>query len=111
MYNLDIIDRSGYNGSMERPTEIPPMASLNIRQLDPALKEKLRIRAARNGRSMEAEARVILKETLSGADKPMTTGAELVDGIRQRFGPLGGVELELPPRGPGREPPDFSEHG
>ena len=87
------------------------MASLNIRQLEPALKEKLRVRAARNGRSMEAEARVILKEVLSGADKPLTTGAELVEWIRQRFGPLGGVELELPPRGPGREPPDFSEHG
>ena len=86
------------------------MASLNIRQLDPTLKEKLRVRAARNGRSMEAEARVILKEVLSGADKPPTTGAELVEWIRQRFGPLGGVELELPPRGPGREPPDFSEH-
>lgn len=87
------------------------MASLNIRQLEPAPKEKLRVWAARNGRSTEAEARAILKDALSGADKPMTTGAELVDGIRQRFGPLGGVELELPPRGPGREPPDSSDHG
>lgn len=95
---------------MNLHSETAPMASLNIRQLDPALKEKLRVRAARNGRSMEAEARVIIKDALSGADKPMTTGAELVDWIRQRFGPLGGVELELPPRGPGREPPDFSEH-
>ena len=86
------------------------MASLNIRQLEPALKEKLRVRTARNGRSMEAEARVIIKEALSGAEKP-TTRAELVERIRQRFGPLGGVELELPPRGPDREPPDFSEHG
>ena len=111
MYNLDGIGSNGYNGSMDHPIETPPMASLNIRQLDPALKEKLRIRAARNGRSMEAEARVIIKDALSGADKPMTTGAELVDWIRQRFGPLGGVELELPPRGPGREPPDFSDHG
>ena len=87
------------------------MASLNIRQLDPSLKEKLRIRAARNGRSMEAEARVIIKNALSGAEKPMTTGADLVDGIRRRFGPLCGVELALPPRGPAREPPDFSDHG
>lgn len=93
------------------PAETPSMASLNIRQLDPSLKEKLRIRAARNGRSMEAEARVIIKNALSGAEKPMTTGAELVDGIRRRFGPLGGVELELPPRGPAREAPDFSDHG
>jgi plasmid stability protein len=80
-------------------------ASLNIRQLDPALKEQLRIRAAHNGRSMEAEARTILKEVLTGS-RPKT-GAELVAAIRNRFAPLGGVELELPPRGPAREPPRF----
>lgn len=85
------------------------MASLNIRQLDPALKERLRVRAARHGRSMEAEARAILKDAL--AAPPPATGAELLERIRQRFEPLGGVELELPPRGPGREPPDFSGHG
>lgn len=84
------------------------MASLNIRQLEPALKEKLRVRAAQHGRSMEAEARAILKEAL-GAPAP-ATGAELLESIRQRFAPLGGVELELPPRGPWRDPPDFSDH-
>ena len=85
------------------------MASLNIRQLDPAVKEQLRVRAAQHGRSMEAEARVILKEALASS-RPVS-GASLVASIRRRFGPLGGVELELPPRGPGREPPDFSDHG
>jgi plasmid stability protein len=84
------------------------MASLNIRQLDPTLKEQLRVRAAQHGRSMEAEARAILKEAL--AAPPPATGAELLESIRQRFGPLGGVELELPTRGPDREPPDFSDH-
>ena len=81
------------------------MASLNIRQLDPRVKEQLRLRAARNGRSMEAEARALLKEALA-TTKP-ATGAALVESIRERFGPLGGVELELPPRGPGRELPSF----
>ena len=81
-------------------------ASLNIRQLDPALKEQLRVRAAHNGRSMEAEARVIIKEALAGTARP-ATGAALVESIRNRFMPLGGVDLELPPRGPGREPPSF----
>ena len=80
-------------------------ASLNIRQLDPALKEQLRIRAAHHGRSMEAEARTILREVLLGSQAK--SGAELVAAIRRRFAPLGGVELELPPRGPGREPPRF----
>ncbi len=81
------------------------MASLNIRQLDPVLKEQLRVRAAHNGRSMEAEVRAILKDALA-ASKP-GTGAALVESIRRRFAPLGGVELELPPRGPAREPAIF----
>jgi|tagenome__1003787_1003787.scaffolds.fasta_scaffold20981448_2 plasmid stability protein len=90
---------------MAIPPETPYQASLNIRQLDPALKEQLRIRAAHHGRSMEAEARAILKEVLMKG-RP-TTGADLVAVIRGRFAPLGGVELELPPRVPGREPPRF----
>lgn len=80
-------------------------ASLNIRQLDPALKERLRVRAAHNGRSMEAEARTILREALVGGQTK--TGAELLASIRSRFAPLGGVELELPPRSPARKPPPF----
>ena len=88
---------------MATPSEAP--ASLNIRQLDPALKDQLRIRAAYHGRSMEAEARAILKAVLM--EKRPATGAELVATIRRRFARLGGVELELPQRGPGREPPRF----
>ena len=34
------------------------MAMLTIRNLEPALKERLRVRAAQHARSMEAEARV-----------------------------------------------------
>jgi antitoxin FitA len=90
---------------MAVPTEVSYQATLNIRQLDPALKEQLRIRAAHHGRSMEAEARAILNEVLM--KKRPVTGADLLGAIRRRFAPLGGVELELPPRGPGREPPSF----
>jgi plasmid stability protein len=82
----------------------PRLASLNIRQFDPALKEQLRIRAAHNGRSMEAEARSILKDALTSQP---ASGKDLAAAIRRRFGPLGGVELDLPPREPGREPPGF----
>lgn len=105
VYLFDTIGVIGYNGRMVAHSDITPTASLNIRQLDPALKEQLRIRAAHHGRSMEAEARAILKEVLM--DKRPVTGAELVAAIRHRFAPLGGVELELPPREPGREPPRF----
>lgn len=80
-------------------------ATLTIRRLDPEVKERLRQRAARHGRSMEAEAREILKQALAARPE---TGAELYAAIRRRFAPLGGVELDLPPREPGRPPPDFS---
>lgn len=75
------------------------MASLTLRNLDDTLKTRLRVRAAQHGRSMEEEARGILREAL-GDD-----GADLAERIRRRFAPLGGVELALPPREPMREPP------
>lgn len=46
----------------------PIMATLLIRGLDEGVKRALRIRAAHNGRSMEEEARQILKSTLHVAD-------------------------------------------
>jgi plasmid stability protein len=44
------------------------MGSIAIRNLDPALKERFRIRAAENGHSMEAEVRNILQTTLKGPE-------------------------------------------
>src|SRR6266851_7410519 len=44
------------------------MASITIRQLDDDLKRRLRLRAARNGRSMEDEARTILRGAAAGDD-------------------------------------------
>ena len=46
------------------PRHEAPTANLTIRKLDPAVKERLRVRAARHGRSMEEEVRRILSETL-----------------------------------------------
>ena len=81
------------------------MASITIRNLDETVKRKLRLRAAQHNRSMEDEARDILRTSL--AQEPARSG-NLVDAIRRRVEPLGGVELQLPPRGPVREPPDFA---
>lgn len=81
------------------------MASITVRKLDDNLKRELRVRAAANGRSMEAEVREILRQTLS---RRTPGGAEFLNAIRGRFAAIGGVELELPPRDPIREPPDFS---
>src|SRR5437868_4405850 len=42
------------------------MASLTIRKLDEGIKAYLRLRSAKNGRSVEEEVRVILREVLQG---------------------------------------------
>jgi len=81
------------------------MATLTIRNLDESLKTRLRVRAAERGHSMEEEAREILKENLAG--KSAGTGENLSDVFRRLFGPENGVDLELPPREPMREPPTF----
>lgn len=80
------------------------MSNLTIRKVDPALKQRLRLRAARNGRSMEAELRDILHRSLT-EERP--SEVNLAEAIRRRLAPLGGVELSLPPRQPAPEPPSF----
>ena len=84
-------------------TEGMDMASITIRNLDDEVKTRLRMRAAGNGRSMEEEARLILCEAVGR--KPGSQN--LASIIRSRFGPSNGVDLELPPREPAREPPRF----
>ena len=77
------------------------MASITIRRLDDDVKTQLRTRAAGNGRSMEEEARLILREAVGGEAEPENLAAFIHDC----FAPYGGMELELPPRAPMREPP------
>lgn len=85
------------------------MASITIRNLDDDLKRRLRIRAAEHGRSMEEEARDILRDVLEKALSPRPkTGLEMFREIRALVEPLGGIELEPLPREPIRHPPDFS---
>jgi plasmid stability protein len=82
------------------------MSSITIRNLDPTLKERLRVRAAQHGHSMEAEARQILQTTLKEPERP--SGRNLYERIRARFEPLGGADdIKLPPRPPDRDPPRF----
>ncbi len=79
-------------------------AAVTVRGLAPELKARLRVRAAHNARSMEAEARAILEAALSAPEEDATDLASFARGL---FVPLGGIEFELPLRGPGREPPSF----
>ena len=80
------------------------MASITIRRLDDTLKSRLRVRAASNGRSMEEEARVILRNAIE-QERGSTKG--LGTALRELFRPFAGVELELPVREPMRDPPNF----
>ncbi len=70
------------------------MTTLTIRNLDEHTKEQLRIQAARHGRSMEEEARTILRSALE-ARQPPAGGKGLGSRIHAHFALLGGVELEL----------------
>lgn len=80
------------------------MASMTIRNLDDSLKQRLRLRAASHGRSMEDEVRDILKIALSAEE---VRPANLALSIRSRMAPLGGVELDIPAREPIRDVPGF----
>ena len=79
------------------------MASMTIRNLDDSLKKRLRVRAAEHGKSMEEEARGILRVALSqeAAEPP-----SLSSQIHERFAKVGGVDLRIAEREPLRQPPD-----
>ena len=79
------------------------MASITIRNLDSNLKNQLRLRAARHGRSMEAEARCILAETLN----PQPVEENLALAIHRRFASLELDSLPIPDRQTVRSAPDF----
>jgi plasmid stability protein len=82
------------------------MASITIRRLADTAKTKLRLRAAGHGRSMEEEAREILKAGLAGQRVPRLN---LAESIRRHIEPLGGVELAFLPRGAVRRPPKLAK--
>ena len=82
------------------------MATLTIRDLDESLKRNLRMRAASRNRSMEEEARQILRAALF---EPTVLATDLASRVRARFVGLGDVELSVPKREPVRTPPSFDE--
>jgi plasmid stability protein len=77
------------------------MASITIRKLPENTKRRLRMLAARNGRSMEQEARELLEAGLAQTEPK---SENLGESIHRRFSALGGVDLKIPPRGPIRDP-------
>ena len=79
------------------------MASITIRNLDDDIRTRLRVQAARNGRSVEEEVRQILRKAVGLAER----SRDLTSIIRSYFGPEDGVDLESPERDPAGEPPSF----
>ena len=71
------------------------MASITIRKLNERLVARLRLRAAHHGRSVEAEAREILRHVLV-VEEPRAQ--DLAQAIRRHIEPLGGIDLALPQR-------------
>lgn len=67
------------------------MAAVSVRDLDEAVRERLRVRAAQHGRSMEAEIRAILTDAVTAPTDPRG----LAQTLLSRFSDLGGVDLEL----------------
>ena len=82
------------------------MAVMTIRNIDDAIKSRLRLRAAMHGRSMEEEARDILRSALS---TEIPRPRDLGQAIHGRFGALGGIDLAETPREAIRAPMDFGE--
>jgi plasmid stability protein len=82
------------------------MATLTIRNLDEGTKAQLRIQAARHGRSMEEEARTILRAAIEANQHAPSRGG-LGSRIHAHFAELGGVELDLPVRTFQPTPADF----
>jgi antitoxin FitA len=85
---------------------IAGMAALTIRKLDQKTKTRLRVRAAHHGRSMEEEAREILRSALTTSSR---TKGNLAEAIRRRFASFGGIEISLPQRDAVRKAPGFEE--
>ncbi|MCX6467561.1 MAG: Arc family DNA-binding protein [Pseudonocardiales bacterium] len=70
------------------------MAAISVRNLDEWVKERLRVRAARHGRSMESEIRSILEDAVREPD----AGNDLFEALLDRVSRAGGVDVEVPAR-------------
>jgi plasmid stability protein len=83
------------------------MATVTIRGLDDEVRDRIRVEAARHGRSMEAELRSALEKLYPASDE-----RGLGSRIHARFAAIGGIEpeeLQLPSRDEPARWVDFGE--
>jgi plasmid stability protein len=74
------------------------MPTITIRNLDEKVKRKLQVRAALNGRSMEAEVRHILSGLGDQPQAKPDEDGDIGTAIHNRFAAVGGVDLKIPAR-------------
>lgn len=86
--------------------KLSAMATLVIRNVEDELHTRLKAQAAAHSRSMEEEARLLLRQGLAAL--PNETPQNFGQAMRAIFEPLGGFEFPEVPHEPPREPPDFS---
>lgn len=82
------------------------MTDFTIHDLGDDVAQQLQDRASEHGHTVEEELRAIVQQALNGR-KPARRN--IAKRIRECFAPVGGMKLELPPRGPIPEPPRFGE--
>ncbi|MFC1592034.1 hypothetical protein ACFL43_05885 [Thermodesulfobacteriota bacterium] len=78
------------------------MASLSVRKLEQRVYEKLRVRAAKHGVSMEEEARQIIAHVVAAPDR-------MSEVFKKHFGSKNGISLELPNQRTPHDPLDLSK--
>jgi plasmid stability protein len=83
------------------------MANMTVRNVEDETKQRLRLRAARHGNSLEAELRLILRDAALERDVPRRTN--LYDAVRELVEPHGGFEIPIPPRQPAPRPIPFED--
>jgi len=68
-------------------------STLTVRHLDEMVKQKLRLQAARHGRSMEAEAReIIARDVMAGGETPLAGfGQDSTVTSQGKFDHLAGI--------------------
>lgn len=84
------------------------MANLSVRNIEDETKQRLRLRAARHGHSLEEEVRSVLRQAASERDSaPRATN--LYDSIRELVEPHGGFDIPIPFRQLAARPIPFED--
>ena len=86
------------------------MTSITLHDLDDVVAARLRVRAAKHGRTVEQEACAVLRDALGVEERepqPGNAATAFREYFREYWEEFGDVELPIPPRQPAPDPPTF----